>query len=94
VHTYGPVAYEAPAAGPVPTRIHVTEAFSGGIDGTGIVEFLQSSDADGGASFVGIERATGTLRPARGLGRRQTSKSVDTRIFRALWCQISNASTV
>ncbi|WP_429426338.1 hypothetical protein [Nocardia sp. GAS34] len=34
------------------------------------------------------------MRPARGLGRRQTSKSVDTRIFRALWCQISNASTV
>ncbi|MBU3065453.1 DUF3224 domain-containing protein [Nocardia sp. NEAU-G5] len=60
MHTYDPVAYEAPAAGPVLTRIHVTEAFSGGIDGTGIME-LQSSDADGSASFVGIERATGTL---------------------------------
>jgi Protein of unknown function (DUF3224) len=61
VHKYEPAAYDEPADGPVLTRIHVEESFSGDISGEGVVEFLQAAGADGSASFVGIERVTGTL---------------------------------
>ena len=50
------MAYEQPAEGPVLTRIHVEERFSGDLQGDGVVEFLQAARADGSASFVGIER--------------------------------------
>jgi Protein of unknown function (DUF3224) len=46
----------AAGRGPVLTRIHVEERFSGDLQGDGVVEFLQAARADGSASFVGIER--------------------------------------
>ena len=61
VHKYEPAVYQEPAEGPVLTRIHVEESFTGDISGDGVVEFLQAGRADGSASFVGIERVTGTL---------------------------------
>jgi uncharacterized protein DUF3224 len=42
-------------------RIHVEEDFSGDIEGSGVVEFLQAQLADDAASFVGIERVTGSI---------------------------------
>jgi len=42
VHKYEPVAYDQPGEGPVLTRIHVEESFSGDIAGGGVVEFLQA----------------------------------------------------
>jgi hypothetical protein len=59
VHKYEPAAYEEPAEGPVLTRIHVEESFSGGIEAAGVAEFLQAGRADGSASFAGMERLTG-----------------------------------
>ena len=52
VHKYEPSAYDEPAEGPVLTRIHVEESFSGDITGDGVVEFLQAARADGSASFA------------------------------------------
>ena len=49
VHKYEPVAYDEPADGPVLTRIHVEESFTGDISGDGVVEFLQAARADGSA---------------------------------------------
>jgi hypothetical protein len=66
VHRYEPSGYDEPAQGPVLTRTHVEESFSGDITGDGIVEFLQAARADGSASFVGIERVTGELGGRRG----------------------------
>jgi hypothetical protein len=43
VHAYQPVSCETPADGPSLTRIHVEEAFSGDIEGDGVVEFLQAA---------------------------------------------------
>ena len=40
VHKYEPAGYDEPAQGPVLTRIHVEESFSGDIAGDGAVEFL------------------------------------------------------
>ena len=42
VAKYEPAVYEEPAGGPVLTRIHVEESFSGDISGDGVVEFLQA----------------------------------------------------
>ena len=42
------------------------ESFSGDIEGDGITEFLQAAQADGSASFVGIERVAGTVADRRG----------------------------
>jgi hypothetical protein len=61
VRKYEPAAYDEPAEGPVLTRIHVEESFTGDISGDGLVEFLQAAHADGSASFVGIERVTGAV---------------------------------
>jgi len=61
VTTYLPTPYDEPAAGPALARIHVEETFTGDITGTGVVDFLQVLRADGSASFVGVERVTGTL---------------------------------
>lgn len=53
VHKYEPSAYDEPADGPVLTRIHVQESFSGDIEGDGVVEFLQAGGPDGSASLSG-----------------------------------------
>src|SRR4051794_39952515 len=62
VHTYEPTVYDQGAAGaPGLTEIEVSEAFSGDITGEGTARFLQVVLADGSASFVGVERVTGTV---------------------------------
>jgi hypothetical protein len=53
--------YDEPGDGPSLLRIHVEEDFSGDIEGSGVVEFLQAQMADDAASFVGIERVTGRV---------------------------------
>jgi 3-oxoacyl-[acyl-carrier protein] reductase len=42
-------------------QIHVEEDFSGDIAGSGVATFLQTSISDAEASFVGVERVTGTV---------------------------------
>ena len=61
VKSYEPAPYDEPADGPTLSRIHVEETFSGDIEAEGVVDFLQAQMADGSASFVGIERVTGSL---------------------------------
>jgi hypothetical protein len=66
VETYEPTPYDEPADGPALVRIHVTETFSGDIEGDGVVDFLQVSLAEDSASFVGLERVTGRIGERRG----------------------------
>jgi hypothetical protein len=63
VKTYEPTVYDTGQdGGPVLNEIHVTEAFTGDITGDGVARFLQTSAADGSAaSFVGVERVTGSI---------------------------------
>jgi hypothetical protein len=61
VRTYEPAPYHQPPVGPVLSRIHVEEEFSGDIEGTGVVEFLQAQVSDDAASFVGLEHLTGNV---------------------------------
>jgi len=61
VKTYEPEPYDEQADGPTLVRIHVREDFSGDIEGEGTVVFLQITSGEGEASFVGVERVTGSL---------------------------------
>ncbi|MVU82914.1 DUF3224 family protein [Nocardia sp. ET3-3] len=93
VHKYEPVAYEEPEQGPVLTRIHVEESFSGGIEGEGVVEFLQSSNADGTASFVGIERITGSVDGKSGTFLLQDAGTVADNIVSGDWFVVPGSGT-
>jgi hypothetical protein len=93
VDKYEPVAYEQPAEGPVLTRIHVEERFSGDIDGDGVVEFLQAARADGSASFVGIERVSGTIAGRAGTFLLQDAGTVEGNIVRGEWFVVPGSGT-
>src|ERR1700689_1356696 len=85
VHKYEPTSYDEPAEGPVLTRIHVEESFSGDIAGDGVVEFLQAAQADGSASFAGIERVTATVADRAGTFLLQDAGTVEGSIVSGTW---------
>jgi hypothetical protein len=93
VHKYEPSAYDESAEGPVLTRIHVEESFSGDITGDGVVEFLQAAGADGSASFVGIERVTGQIDGRQGTFLLQDAGTVDGNIVSGDWFVIPRSGT-
>lgn len=66
VKTYEPTPYDQPVDGPALFRIHVVEDFSGDVRAEGVAEFLQTSLSDDQASFVGVERVTGSLEDRAG----------------------------
>jgi hypothetical protein len=93
VHAYEPVAYDEPSEGPALTRIHVQESFAGDIAGDGVVEFLQAARADGAASFVGIERITGTVGGRSGTFLLQDAGTVKGSIVSGDWFVIPGSGT-
>jgi hypothetical protein len=93
VHTYEPAAYEQPAEGPTLTRIHVEERFSGDIEGDGVAEFLQAARADGSASFVGIERVTGTVAGKQGTFLLQDAGTVAGNLVSGEWFVVPGSGT-
>jgi len=93
VHTYEPAAYHQPADGPTLTRIHVEESFNGDITGDGVVEFLQAAQADGSASFVGIERVTGAVGGREGTFLLQDAGTVTGDIVSGDWFVIPGSGT-
>ena len=93
VHKYEPSAYDEPAQGPVLSRIHVEESFSGDITGDGVVEFLQAALADGSASFVGIERVTGEIGGRRGTFLLQDAGTVQGNVVSGDWFVIPGSGS-
>ena len=93
VHKYEPAAYDEPAEGPALARIHVEESFSGDISGDGVVEFLQAARSDGSASFVGIERVTGTVAGRNGTFLLQDAGTVQDNIVSGDWFVIPESGT-
>ena len=93
VHRYEPSACDEPAEGPLLTRIHVEESFSGDIVGHGVVEFLQAAWVGGAASFVGIERVTGTLAARSGTFLLQDAGTVEGNIVSGDWFVIPGSGT-
>ena len=93
VAKYEPVVYEQPTDGPVLSRIHVEESFSGDIEGNGIVEFLQAAHADGSASFVGIERVTGKIGGKSGTFLLQDAGTVEGNVVSGDWFVVPGSGT-
>jgi hypothetical protein len=94
VHKYEPAVYDEPADGGLAlTRIHVQESFAGDISGAGEVEFLQAAGADGSASFVGIERVTGTMGGRTGTFLLQDAGTVQGSIVSGDWFVIPGSGT-
>jgi Protein of unknown function (DUF3224) len=75
------------------TRIHVEERFSGDIEGDGVAEFLQAARADGSASFVGIERVTGTVAGKQGTFLLQDAGTVAGNLVSGEWFVVPGSGT-
>lgn len=93
VKKYEPVAYDQSTDAPVLSKIHVEETFDGDIKGDGAVEFLQAARADGSASFVGIERVTGSVGDRTGSFLLQDKGTVEGNIVSGEWFVIPGSGT-
>jgi hypothetical protein len=93
VKTYEPKTFDEVPGGPSVTDIHVTETFSGDIDGDGVVHFVQAAGSDGSASFVGIERVRGSLHGKKGTFLLQDHGSVAGKEVRGEWFVVPGSGT-
>ena len=93
VHTYEPETYENSGGGTDLVEIHVTEAFHGDIEAEGVVRFLQAIRADGSASFVGIERVSGSITGRSGTFLLQDAGTVVGGIVSGDWFVIPGSGT-
>lgn len=93
VHTYEPETYEDSGGGTDLVEIHVTEAFHGDIEGEGVVRFLQAVRGDGSASFVGIERVTGSVGGRSGSFLLQDAGTVDGSVVSGTWFVVPGSGT-
>src|SRR5882724_6493598 len=93
VETSKTTSYDEQRAGPVLTRIHVEENFNGDIEGAGVCEFLQAARSDGSASFMGIERVTGTIAGKKGTFLLQDSGIVSGDTIHGDWLVIPGSGT-
>jgi uncharacterized protein DUF3224 len=93
VKTYDPKSYEEVDGGPSLAEIHVTETFSGDIEGEGVVRFLQASRDDGSATFVGIERVTGSIAGREGSFLLQDSGTLEGNIVKGDWFVVPRSGT-
>jgi Protein of unknown function (DUF3224) len=93
VHTYQPQTYDDSDGGTDLVEINVTEAFHGGIEGEGVVRFLQAIRADGSASFVGIERVTGSIGGRSGTFLLQDAGTVQGSVVSGTWFVIPGSGT-
>jgi len=71
----------------------VKESFSGDIAGDGVVEFLQAANPGGPASFVGIERVTGTVASRAGTFLLQDAGTVQDNLVSGDWFVIPGSGT-
>jgi hypothetical protein len=93
VATYDPQTYEEVDAGPSLVEIHVSETFTGDIEGTGVVRFLQAMQSDGSASFVGIERVTATIGGRTGSFLLQDAGTVESNVVHGDWFVVPRSGT-
>ena len=93
VKTYEPQPYDEVDDGPTLAEIHVTETFSGDIEGEGVVRFLQAVRDDGSATFVGIERVTGTIARRQGSFLLQDAGTLEGSTVKGDWFVIPGSGT-
>jgi Protein of unknown function (DUF3224) len=93
VKTYEPQPYEEVAKGPNLVEIHVGETFSGDIEGEGVARFLQAVREDDSASFVGIERVTGSIDGRNGSFLLQDAGTLEGTTVKGDWFVVPGSGT-
>jgi uncharacterized protein DUF3224 len=93
VASYEPVPYDQPADGPALVEIHVSESFVGDITGEGTARFLQTSHADGSASFVGVERVVGSIGDRSGSFVLQDEGTLVDQLVSGRWFVVPGSGT-
>jgi hypothetical protein len=93
VKTYEPRPYDEPPDGPQLVEIHVTETFTGDIEGEGVVRFLQAVRKDGSASFAGIERVTGRIGDRHGTFLLQDTGTLQGSTVSGQWFVVPGSGT-
>ena len=93
VTTYDPAPYDQPGEGPALTKIHVVEEFSGDIQGEGVATFLQTTIGEAEASFVGVERVTGSVGGRAGTFVLQDQGSVKDAVVSGDWFVVPGSGT-
>ena len=67
------------------TRVHATFAYSGDIEGEGIVDYLMAYSPDGTGNFVGLERITGRIGDRTGSFVAQHTGTFDPKSVTTRW---------
>jgi hypothetical protein len=93
VQTYEPQPYEEVDEGPNLVEIRVSETFSGDIEGHGVARFLQAVREDGTASFVGIERVTGSIQGRVGSFLLQDAGALEENEVTGEWFVVPGSGT-
>jgi hypothetical protein len=93
VRKYEPSPYDQPAEGAALVRIRVEEDFSGGIEGTGVAEFLQVQVSEDAASFVGIERVSASIAGRTGTFVLQDQGTLTGTRVTGRWSVVQGAGT-
>jgi hypothetical protein len=93
VESYDPTPFDEPSSGPKLIEIHVRETFSGDIEGEGVARFLQAERKDGSASFVGIERVTGTIAGRQGTFLLQDTGTLEGNVVSGRWFVVPGSGT-
>jgi Protein of unknown function (DUF3224) len=93
VKTYEPTTYDQPTEGPALVRIHVVEDFSGDIEGEGVAEFLQTTRGDDEASFVGVERVSGSIGGKAGTFVLQDEGTLQGTTVSGTWAVVPGSGT-
>lgn len=93
VKTYEPVPYDETKDGPNLNELHITETFTGDVQGEGAARMLQAQHKDGSASFCAIERVTGTLDGRKGTFLLQDEGSLTGTKVKGRWFVIPGSGT-
>lgn len=80
-------------AGPALTEIHISETFSGDLDGESMVRALQVRGHDKSASMVSIQRFQGNLSGRRGTFVLQGVETIDNGRIKAKWFVVPGSGT-
>jgi hypothetical protein len=93
VKAYESKTFDELPDGPALAENHLTETFSGDIEGEGTARVIQSTHKDGSATFVGIERVRGSVGGRAGTFLLQISGSVVGKDMKAEWVVIPETGT-
>jgi hypothetical protein len=94
VETYQPTGFDETPDGPSLVEVHLTETFSGDIQGEGSVRVIQAAGQDGSASFVGLERVRGSIAGRKGTFLLQIAGTIVAKEVKARWFVIPDSGTV